>query len=100
MKGLNIQRDDYQLGFQNAMIAFQRQLSLRNRDVVISKPQENVNQNEASTSRLEENQEQFQTNFRSGKGKNIIVNQPEISKGKLLDKHVVNEEQQKNKVPT
>ena len=35
-----------------------------------------------------------------GKGKNIIVNKPEISKGKLPNKHVVNKEQQKNKVPT
>ena len=42
-KGLNIQTYDYQLGFQNAMVAFQRKLSLRNRDVIISKPQENVN---------------------------------------------------------
>ena len=43
LKGLNVQIDDYQLGFQNAMVAFQRQLSLRNRDAIISKPQENVN---------------------------------------------------------
>ena len=35
-----------------------------------------------------------------GKGKNIIVNKPEIIKGKLPDKHVVNKEQQKNKVLT
>ena len=92
MKRLNIQTDDYQLGFQNAMVAFQRQLSLRNRDVIISKPQENVNQTEASTSEPEKDREQFQTNLRSGKGKNIIVNRPEISKGKLPDKHIVNKE--------
>ena len=82
------------------MVAFQRQLSLGNMDVIISKPQENVDQNEASTSEPEEDQEQFQINPRSGKGKNIIVNKPEITKGKLPEKHVVNKEQQKNKVPT
>jgi len=100
VKGLNIQTNDYQLGFQNAMVAFQRQLSLRNRDVIISKPQENENQTKASTSMLEGNKEQFQINPRSGKGKNIIVNQPKIYKEKLPDKHVVNKEQQKNKVLT
>ena len=57
MKGLNIQTDDYQLGSQNSMVAFQRQLSLGNMDVIISKPQENVDQNEASTSEPEEDQE-------------------------------------------
>ena len=82
------------------MVAFQRQLSLRNRDVIISKPQENENKIEASTSTPEGNQEQIQTNPRSRKGKNIIVSQPEISKEKLPDKHVINNEQQKNKVPT
>ena len=65
------------------MVSFQRQLSLRNRDFIISKPQENVNEDEASTSKPKENEEQFQINPRSGKGKNIIVNQPEIFKGKL-----------------
>ena len=82
------------------MVSFQRKLSLRNRDVIISKPQENVNEDEASTSEPKEDQEQFQINPRSGKGKNIIVNKLEITKGKLPDKHVVNKEQQKNKVPT
>lgn len=100
MKGLNIQIDDYQLGFQNAMVAFQRQLSLINRDVIISKPQENVNEDEASTSEPKEDQEQFQINPRSGKGKNIIVNKTEITKGKLPNKQVVNKQQQKDKVPT
>ena len=82
------------------MVAFQRQLSLRNRAVIIYKPQENVKQNEATTSEPEEDQDHFQINPRSGKGKNIIVNKLEITKGKLPDKHVVNKEQQKNKVPT
>ena len=59
-----------------------------------------MNEDEASTSEPKEDQEQFQINPRLGKGKNIIVNKPEISKGKLPDKHVVNKEQQKNKVPT
>ena len=30
--------------------------------------------------------------FQIREGKNIIVNQPEISKGKLPDKHIVNKE--------
>ena len=92
MQGLNVQTDDYQLGFQNAMVSFQRQLSLRNRDVIISKPQENVNKDEASTSEPKEDQEQFQINPRLGKGKNIIVNKSKITKEKLLDKHAFNKE--------
>ena len=82
------------------MVSFQRQLSLRNRDVIISKPQENVNEDEPSTSEPKEDQEQFQINPRSGKGKNIIVNKSEITKEKLPDKHVVNKEQKKDKIPT
>ena len=38
------------MGYQNAMIAFQRQLNLRNRDVVIYNPQKKVVENQASKS--------------------------------------------------
>ena len=81
------------------MVAFQRKLNLRNRDVIISKPQKNVNEDKASTSDPKEDQEKFQVNPRSGKGKGIIVNQSEITKEKLPDKHAVNEEQNKNAIP-
>lgn len=73
---------------------------MRNTDVIISKPQENVNEDKASTSTPKEDQEQIQVNPRSGKGKNIIVNKSEITKEKLPDKHVVNKEQEKDNIPT
>lgn len=81
------------------MVAFQRQLNLRNRDVIISKPQNNVNEDKASTSQPKEDQEQIQVNPRSGKRKGVIVNKSEITKEKLPDKHVVNKEQNKDKIP-
>ena len=74
------------------MVAFQRKLTLRNRDVIISKPQKNANENKSSTSDPKEDLEQIQANPRSGKGKEIIVNKPEITKEKVTDKHVVNKE--------
>ena len=74
------------------MVSFQRQLNLRNRDVIISKPQKNSNEDKASTSDPKEDQDQIQANPRSRKGKEIIVNKPEITKEKLPDKHVVNKE--------
>ena len=36
LQGNNIETNHYQQGYQNAMIAFQRQLNLRNIDVIIS----------------------------------------------------------------
>ena len=74
------------------MVAFQRQLNLRNRDVIISEPQKNANEGKASTSDSKEDQEQIQINPRSGKGKDIIVNKSETIKEKLPNKHVVNKE--------
>ena len=50
LQGDNVETYDYQQGYQNAMIAFQRQLNLRNRDVIISNPQKKVIENKASTS--------------------------------------------------
>ena len=44
LQGEEIQTDDYQLGYHNDMIAFQRQLNLRNKDVIIFDPQKEVNQ--------------------------------------------------------
>lgn len=80
LRGLNVSTDDYQLGYQSGMVALQRELSLRNRDIIISKPQEKGDKAEASTSTPERNQEQIQANPRIGKGKSIVLNQPEISK--------------------
>ena len=74
------------------MVAFQRQLNLRNRDVVISKPQKNANEDKASTSDPKEDQEKIQSNPRLGKGKEIIVNKPKITKEMVPDKHAVNKE--------
>ena len=82
------------------MVAFQRQLNLRNRVVIISKPQKNANEDKASTSDPKEDQDQIQVNPRSGRGKGIIVNKPEITKENLPDKHVVNKEQKKEKIRT
>jgi hypothetical protein len=69
LQGINIQIDDYQQGFQNAMIDFQRKLNLRNRDVIISKPIKKDNEDKASTSNPNEDLEQIQANPRLGKGK-------------------------------
>ena len=60
LRGLNINADDYQLGYQSGIVALQRELSLRNKDVIISKPQEKEDKAEASTSTPESNQEQIQ----------------------------------------
>ena len=56
------------------MVSLQRELSLRKRDIIISKPQEEKDKIEASTSTPEGNQEQIQANPRTGKGKGIVVN--------------------------
>ena len=57
LKGLKVNIDDYQLGYQSGMVALQRELSLRNRDIIISKPQEEKDTIEASTSTPEGNRE-------------------------------------------
>ena len=57
LRGLNVSTDDYQLGYQSGMVALQRELSLRNRDIIISKPQEKEDKAKASTSTPERNQE-------------------------------------------
>ena len=82
------------MGYQSGMVALQRELSLRNRDIIISKPQEKEDKIEAPTSIPERNQEQIQANPRTGKGKGIVVNSPERIKQKSPDKQVVNKEQQ------
>jgi hypothetical protein len=81
------------------MVAFQRQLNLRNRDVIISKPQKKANEDKASTSDPNEDLEQIQANPRSGKGKEIIANKPVVTKKTMLDKPVVNKEQKNEKIP-
>ena len=81
------------------MIAFQRQLNLRNRDVIISKPKKKANEDKASTSDLNKDPEVIQVNPRSGKRKEIIVNKPVAAKEIVVDKLVVNKEQKKEKSP-
>ena len=81
------------------MIAFQRQLNLRNRDVIISNPQRKTNEDKASTSDSNRNLEVIQVNPRSGKGKEIIVNKPVVTKETIVDKPIVNKEQNKEKSP-
>ena len=49
LQGAKVQTNDYQLGYHNAMIAFQRKLNLRNIDIIIFDPQKKVNQVKAST---------------------------------------------------
>ena len=55
LQGVDIQIDDYQQGYQNTMIVFQRQLNLRNKDVIISNPQKKADENKASTSGADKN---------------------------------------------
>ena len=83
---MKVNTDDYQLGYQSGMIALQRELSLRNKDIIISKPQEEKDKIETSTSTPAGNQEQIQANPRTGKGKGIVVNSPEKIKQKSPDK--------------
>ena len=91
---MKVSTDDYQLGYQSGIVSLQRELSLRNRDIIISKPQEKEDKEEASTSTPERNQEQIQANPRIGKGKSIVVNSPERIKQKLPDIQVISKEQQ------
>ena len=71
------------------MLAFQRQLNLRNRDVIITNPQNKTN----------EDLEVIQVNPRSRKGKEIVVNKPIVSKETVVDKLVVKKEHKKEKSP-
>jgi hypothetical protein len=66
---------------------------LRNRDIIISKPQEEKDKIEASTSIPTGNQDQLQTNPRTGKGKGIAVNSPAKIKQGSSDKQAANMEQ-------
>ena len=56
------------------MIAFQRQLNLRNRDVINSKPQKNVYESKASTSGTDKKTDDKQENENVGNGRQVIVN--------------------------
>lgn len=95
LQGANIQRDDYQQGYQNSIIVFQRQLNLRNRDVIISKPQKKTNEDKASTSDSNKDPEEIQVNPRLGKGKEIIVNKLVVTKETVVDNPIVNKDQKK-----
>ena len=69
-----------------------------NIDVIISKPQKKVNEDNAYTSDSNENLEEIQANPRSGKGKGIVVNKPVVTKEIILDTPIVNKEQKKEKI--
>ena len=56
------------------MIAYQRKLNLRNRDVIISKPQKKVDENRASTSGVGKNTDVKQENENSGNRKKTNIN--------------------------
>ena len=62
------------------MIAFQRQLNLRNRDVIISKPQKKAYENKASTSGANKNTNDKLENENLGNRKQVIVNKIVASK--------------------
>ena len=62
------------------MIAFQRQLNLRNRNVIISKPQKKADENKDSTSGADKNTDDKKENEKSGNGKQINVNKPVANK--------------------
>ena len=69
------------------MITFQRQLKLRNKDVIISNPQKKVVENKASTSGTNKSTNNTEVNFDSWKGKEVV------------NKPVVNKEQSKESFP-
>ena len=62
------------------MIAFQRQLNLRNRDVIISNPQKKVIYNQAYTSELNKNSDPKGVTNSQSKGKELV--NKEVSKDK------------------
>ena len=57
------------------MITFQRQLNLRNRDVIISNPQKKVIENKASTSGTSKNIDNTEVNIDLGKEKEVVNKQ-------------------------
>ena len=81
------------------MIAFQRQLNLRNRDVIISNPQRKTNEDMVSTSDSNKDPKVIQVNPRSRKGIEIIVKKLVVAKETIVDKLVFNKEQRKKRVP-
>lgn len=68
LQGDIVETDDYQQGYQNAMIAFQRQLNLRNKDVIISNPDKKVVENKSSTSGTNNPIDNTEVNTHLGKG--------------------------------
>ena len=80
---------EYQKGYQNLMIAFQRQLNLRNRYLVISNPHKKVVDNQASTSAPNNN-----TNFRGSNNNQIKAK----DKSLVQDSFVKNVENRKDVV--
>lgn len=81
------------------MIAFQRQLNLRNRDIIIYDPQKKVNQEKDSTSVPNKEAEVIPVVPRSGKGKEVIITKPVANKDVIINKPNVNKDQAKQKIP-
>lgn len=99
LQGAEVQKDDYQLGYHNAMIAFQRQLNLRNKDVIISDPQKKVNQEKASTNVPNKEAKVIPVVPRSRKGKEVIT-EPVENKDVIISKPIDNKDQPKQKIPS
>lgn len=99
LQGPEIQIDDYQLGYHNAMIAFQRQLNLRNKDVIISEPQKKVNQEKTSASVQNKEVEVIPVVPRSGKGKEVVITEPVANKDVIITKPTDKKNHSKQKIP-
>ena len=81
------------------MIAFQRQLNLRNKDVIISEPQKKVNQEKTSTNVQNKEAKVIPVVPRSGKGKEVVITEPVANKDVIITKPTDNKDQPKQKIP-
>ena len=81
------------------MIAFQRQLNLRNIDVIISEPQKKVNQEKSSTSVQNKEADIIPVVPRSGKGKEVFITEPMANKDIIITKTIDKKDQSKQKIP-
>ena len=85
MQGKDLGSDEYQQEFQNALMAMQRELNLRNRNVVINAPQKKLVEDHPSGSGTGAQKENKGLNIIQGKGKEII-NKENITKGQIKEK--------------
>lgn len=81
------------------MIAFQRQLNLRNKDVIISEPQKKVNQEKTYASVQNKEVEVIPVVPRSGKGKEVVITEPVANKDVIITKPTDKKNHSKQKIP-